>query len=298
MTEEPLLLVPARERSLGAFSVGRVLPAPRRRMVGPFVFLDQIGPMQLPAPVPRDADVRPHPHIGLATVTYLFDGELTHRDSLGVTQVIRPGEVNWMTAGRGITHSERFDGLRAGGGAMAGLQAWVALPQAHEDDAPAFEHYGAGALVDIERPGARIRLIAGRAWGGQSPVRTASPLVYAHLELAPGAQLAIEADSAERALYVVDGAAQIGASRVPARTLAVLPTGAVALRAHAATRAMLLGGEPLGPRYVWWNFVASSRERLIAARDDWAAGRFALPPDDAAEHIPLPDGPGPEAAIG
>jgi redox-sensitive bicupin YhaK (pirin superfamily) len=295
---EPLELLPARRRDLGAFTVGRVLPAPRRRMVGPFVFLDQIGPMTLPAPVPRAADVRPHPHIGLATVTYLFDGELTHRDSLGVTQAIRPGEVNWMTAGRGITHSERFDGLRTTGGAMAGLQAWVALPREHEEDAPTFEHYGRADTVQVNLPGAQVRVIAGRAFGASSPVRTASPLLYAHLELEAGAELALDAEAQERALFIVSGSARVDDQPVPPATLAVLAAGGAVLRAETATRAMLLGGAPLGPRYLWWNFVASSRERLAAARDDWAAGRFALPPDDRDERIPLPDGPGPEAAIG
>jgi redox-sensitive bicupin YhaK (pirin superfamily) len=293
----PLELLPARRRDLGAFTVGRVLPAPRRRMVGPFVFLDQIGPMTLPAPVPRAADVRPHPHIGLATVTYLFDGELTHRDSLGVTQVIRPGEVNWMTAGRGITHSERFDGLRTTGGPMAGLQAWVALPREREEDAPSFEHYGRGEIAEAACPGVRVRVVAGRAFGVASAVRTASPLVYAHLELDAGAALPIDADAQERALFVVAGTASVNGQAVPPATLAVLAGGAV-LEAATATRAMLLGGAPLGPRYLWWNFVASSRERLAAARDDWAAGRFAMPPNDRDERIALPAGPGPEAAIG
>jgi redox-sensitive bicupin YhaK (pirin superfamily) len=298
VTSAALELVPARRREIGAFAVGRVLPAPRRRMVGPFVFLDQIGPMVLPAPVPRAADVRPHPHIGLATVTYLFDGELTHRDSLGVTQVIRPGEVNWMTAGRGITHSERFDGLRAQGGLMAGLQAWVALPREREEDAPSFEHYGRSAIAEATRPGARVRVIAGRAFGVTSPVRTASPLLYAHLELDAGATLPLDADADELAVYVVEGRATFNGQTVPPATLAVLAGSGAVLRAETPTRTMLLGGAPLGPRFLWWNFVASSRERLAAARDDWAADRFPLPLEDRDERIPLPEGSGPEAAIG
>jgi hypothetical protein len=285
------LLIPARERDLGGFSVGRVLPFARRRMVGPFIFFDHLGPLQLPAPVPRNFDVRPHPHIGLATVTYLFEGEITHRDSLCIEQVIRPGEVNWMTAGRGISHSERFDGMRERGGRLHALQAWVALPEAHEEDEPAFEHVGRGQLQEVELPGMRIRVIAGSAFGATSPVRTLSPLVYAHLQLDTGAVLELPAEHAERALYVVEGAVGIGSQEIPVRTMAVLAPGRRSpLQARASSTVMLLGGSPLGERHVWWNFVSSRPARIEQARGDWSQGRIALPPADHEEFIPLPTG--------
>jgi redox-sensitive bicupin YhaK (pirin superfamily) len=283
------LLIPARERDLGGFSVGRVLPFARRRMVGPFIFFDHLGPLQLPAPVPRSFDVRPHPHIGLATVTYLFEGEITHRDSLGIEQVIRPGEVNWMTAGRGISHSERFDGMRERGGRLHALQAWVALPEAHEEDEPAFEHVGRGQLQEVELSGVCIRVIAGSAFGATSPVRTLSPLVYAHLQLDAGAVLELPAEHAERALYVVEGAVGIGSQEIPVRTMAVLAPGSrPQLQARASSTVMLLGGAPLGERHVWWNFVSSRAGRIEQARSDWSEGRIALPPADCDEFIPLP----------
>jgi redox-sensitive bicupin YhaK (pirin superfamily) len=283
-------LLPARERDLGGFRVGRVLPQAQRRQVGPFVFLDHMD-VSLQAPVPRSADVRPHPHIGLATVTYLFEGEMTHRDSLGVVQVIRPGEVNWMTAGRGISHSERFDGLRERGGRMHGLQAWVALPAEHEETEPAFEHVGAERLHVVEAPGLRVRVIAGSLLGAASPVPTLSPLLYAHLELDAGAELSLPADMDERALYVVQGRVELDAAVVEARTLAVLkPTARPQLRACEASTVMLLGGAAVGERFVWWNFVSSRRERIEQAKRDWSGGRIALPPGDDREFIPLPGG--------
>jgi redox-sensitive bicupin YhaK (pirin superfamily) len=282
-------LIPARDHDLGDLRVGRVLPAAARRMVGPFIFLDHLGPLTLPAPVPRTADVRPHPHIGLATVTYLFEGEITHRDSLGVEQVIRPGEVNWMTAGRGISHSERFDGLRATGGPLHGLQAWVALPLEHEEIEPAFEHHGRSQLQMREADGVQIRLIAGAAFGLISPVRVVSPLFYAHLELQDGATFALPADASERAVYAVAGTFTIDGAPVERRTLAVLRTGAMScLVAREACTIILLGGDPVGHRYAWWNFVSSRRERIEQAKEDWSAGRIPLPPADAGEWIPLP----------
>jgi redox-sensitive bicupin YhaK (pirin superfamily) len=284
-------LIAARSHELGDLRVGRVLPAAARRMVGPFIFLDHLGPLRLPAPVPRTADVRPHPHIGLATVTYLFEGEITHRDSLGVEQVIRPGEVNWMTAGRGISHSERFDGLRAIGGPLHGLQAWVALPLEHEETEPAFEHHGRAELQSREADGMQIRLIAGAAFGLTSPVRILSPLFYAHLELKAGATFSLPADASERAVYAVTGTITIDGVPVANRSLAVLRAGAVpSLVAREACTVMLLGGEPVGHRYAWWNFVSSRRERIEQAKQDWSAGRIPLPPADAGEWIPLPDG--------
>jgi redox-sensitive bicupin YhaK (pirin superfamily) len=285
------LVIPALERNLGGLRVGRILPAARRRMVGPFTFLDHLGPLLLEAPIPRSADVRPHPHIGLSTVTYLFEGEMTHRDSLGIEQVIRPGEVNWMTAGRGISHSERFDGMRTRGGALHGLQAWVALPEVHEEDDPSFEHYGRDELQAFELPGVSVCLIAGSAFGATSRVQTRSPLVYAHLEMQAGALLELPADYPERALYVVSGSIGVGGSPVVSKSMIVVRGGATPqLSAREHSTVMLLGGEPVGQRFVWWNFVSSRRERIEQAKGDWSARRIPLPPADAGEWIPLPDG--------
>jgi redox-sensitive bicupin YhaK (pirin superfamily) len=285
------LLIPARSRDLGGFQVGRVLPFPQRRMVGPFIFLDHLGPLELPAPVPRTADVRPHPHIGLSTVTYLIDGEMTHRDSLGVEQVIRPGEVNWMTAGRGISHSERFDGMRERGGRLHGLQAWVALPDGHEEDEPSFEHYAGERLPIVENDGVVARLIAGSAFGAASGVRAHSPLFYAHLDLQAGARVELPSEYAERAAYLVSGSVEVAGRAVDARSMTVFAAGsAPVLQARERSTVMLLGGEPVGLRHVWWNFVSSSKERIEQAKHDWTTGRFALPPSDNFEHISLPDG--------
>ncbi|MGE0829643.1 MAG: pirin family protein [Hyphomonadaceae bacterium] len=288
------MVIEARRRSLGGFDVGRVLPFAARRMVGPFVFFDHMGPLTLPAPVPRETDVRPHPHIGLATVTYLFDGEIMHRDSTGAAQAIRPGEVNWMTAGRGVTHSERFDGMRAKGGAVHGVQAWVALPREQEEAAPAFDHYSADAAPRFEAEGVSGRVIAGEAYGIKSPVKTLSPLFYAHADLLPGARLAAPGGASERAAYIVRGqVACDGQSHGAGRMLIFGAGEAPVLTAETAALVLLIGGEPLGERFLFWNFVASSKERLEAAKADWRAGRFALPPGDDQEFIPLPaDTPG------
>jgi redox-sensitive bicupin YhaK (pirin superfamily) len=285
------LVIPARQRDLGGFHVGRVLPFAGRRMVGPFIFFDHLGPLDLAAPVPRSADVRPHPHIGLSTVTYLFAGEMTHRDSLGIEQVIRPGEINWMTSGRGISHSERFDGMRASGGPLHGLQAWVALPESHEEDMPTFEHYASSQIAGFELPGGRGRLIAGSVFGITSAVRTHSPLFYVHLELQAGARVEVPRGYAERAAYVASGSLQTGGRQYDAKTMLVFPANEFpVLEALTATTVMLLGGEPVGPRHIFWNFVSSRRERIEQAKDDWSSGRFALPPNDHLESIPLPDG--------
>ncbi|HTN48101.1 MAG TPA: pirin family protein [Burkholderiaceae bacterium] len=285
------LAFPARERDLGGFQVGRVLPYAKRRMVGPFIFLDHLGPLQLAAPVPRSADVRPHPHIGLATVTYLFAGELTHRDSLGVEQVIRPGEVNWMTAGRGISHSERFDSMRDSGGPLHGMQAWVALPTDKEEIEPAFEHYGRADIPAIALPGVTGSMIAGSAFGASSSVRTLSPLFYAHLQLQPGARVELPDEYSERGAYVVSGAVEWGGRGYASKTMLVFAGGsAVALTATARSTVMVLGGEPVGPRHIWWNFVSSRKERIEQAKADWSARRIPLPPTDSDELIPLPDG--------
>jgi redox-sensitive bicupin YhaK (pirin superfamily) len=287
----PEMVIPARERDLGGFHVGRVLPHPKRQMVGPFIFFDHLGPLELVAPVPRTADVRPHPHIGLSTITYLFAGELTHRDSLGVEQVIRPGEINWMTAGRGISHSERFDGMRNSGGAVHGLQAWVALPESHEEDAPNFEHYGRDEIPAVEIAAGQGRLIAGTAFGKTSSVRTHSPLFYAHLDLPIGARVEVPGGYPERAAYVVSGAVEWGGQTYGPKTMLVFPVRAApVLTAPVASTVMLLGGEPVGPRHIWWNFVSSRRDRIEQAKVDWAAGRIPLPTADAREWIPLPEG--------
>ncbi|HUA57051.1 MAG TPA: pirin family protein [Candidatus Sulfotelmatobacter sp.] len=282
------IIVP-RSRDIGGFEVRRVLPAAKRRMVGPFVFFDQMGPAGF-APG-AGLDVRPHPHIGLATVTYLFEGEQVHRDTLGTAQTIRPGDVNWMTAGRGIAHSERTDpALRRTGSRLAGIQSWVALPKAHEETEPAFVHHPSASLPLIEADGARVRLIAGALWGARSPLQTFSETLYADIALDADATLEIAADHAERALYPVDGVIALDGETYEAGQLLVLKPGAViTLGAFAPARVMLLGGEPMdGPRHIWWNFVSSSAERIEQAKADWKAGRFPKIPGDDVEFIPLP----------
>jgi len=285
-------LIPARRRDLGGFEVGRVLPAGRRRMVGPFIFFDHIGPAVLAPPLPRTMDVRPHPHIGLATVTYLFDGEITHRDSLGFEQVIRPAEVNWMTAGRGISHSERFEGMRERGGVLHGIQAWVALPTEHEEAEPAFEHYARDSLPLIEDTGWSVRVIAGELLGARSAVRTRSPLTYAHIELAEGARFTVPTFASERAVFVARGAVDVGGQAcAPAQMLVLGPAATPTIVAHEPSTVMLLGGEPIGPRFIWWNFVSSRRERIAQAKSDWNDGRLPRPVGDTDEWIPAPDDP-------
>ncbi|MDO5505908.1 MAG: pirin family protein [Pseudoxanthomonas suwonensis] len=283
------LVIPQRMRDLGAFEVGRVLPFAKRRMVGPYIFFDRMGPKDMAPGLPREADVRPHPHIGLSTITYLFDGEITHRDSLGVEQPIRPGEVNWMTAGRGITHSERFETLREHGGRMDGIQAWVALPDDKEETDPGFWHYPADALPTLDEDGASGRLIAGRLAGVDSPVQVDSPQFYVHWRLRAGARVSLPAEYAERAVYVVGGEVDIDGQRIDEGSMAVLAAGkAVTIAANSDAVVMALGGEPVGPRYIDWNFVSSSKQRLEQARVDWAAGRMKLPDLDNDEFIPLP----------
>jgi redox-sensitive bicupin YhaK (pirin superfamily) len=288
------LVIEARRRDLGGFEVGRVLPFAKRRMVGPFVFFDHMGPVQLAANLPRRVDVRPHPHIGLSTITYLFAGEIVHRDSLGFHQVIRPGEVNWMTAGRGITHSERFETMRERGGFLHGIQAWIALPVADEEVAPAFVHMDSRELPETQRDGVRIKVVAGSAFGFTSPLRTHSPLVYVHLDLQAGARSSAACDYSERAFYVASGRVRIEGQEFGAGQMVVLSRdGHSELTALDASTVMLLGGEPVGPRHIWWNFVSSSHERLERAKADWKAGRFALPQGDDKDFIPLPEDPPP-----
>ncbi len=275
-------------RDIGGFDVRRALPSMQRRMVGPFVFWDEMGLAQF-APG-AGIDVRPHPHIGLATVTYLFSGQIMHRDSLGTVIPIRPGEMNLMTAGRGIVHSERTPpDVRAAGHALHGIQAWVALPRSHEECEPAFAHFDASQLPVLSEGGLTLRLIAGEAQGARSPVTTPMAMIYADAEFTAGASLLFEARYAERAIYTVAGELEIGGERFgPSQLLVLKPGMAVTVRALSAARCMLLGGEPVdGPRHLWWNFVASSRERLEQAKADWAAGRFAAVPGET-EFIPLP----------
>lgn len=283
------LVIEQRRRDLGSFEVGRVLPFAKRRMVGPYIFFDRMGPKELAPGLPREADVRPHPHIGLSTITYLFAGEIMHRDSLGSEQPIQPGEVNWMTAGRGITHSERFERLRREGGLMDGIQAWVALPEAREDGDPGFWHYAADALPEMGENGASGRLIAGQLAGVQSPVAVDSPQFYVHWRLTAGARVALPAEYPERAVYVVRGEVEIDGQRIAPGSMAVLAGGkSVTIAARSDAAVMALGGEPIGPRYIDWNFVSSSKERIAQAREDWSAGRMKLPDLDNGEFIPLP----------
>lgn len=277
------------------FKVRRALPSRDKRMVGPFVFLDQMGPHVFEPG--RGLDVRPHPHINLATVTYLFDGEIMHRDSVGSVQAIRPGEVNWMTAGSGIVHSERTaQEQRAAGSSLAGLQCWVALPRAQEETAPSFAHFGADALPELDGDGARARIIAGSFFGKRSPVPTLSDMFYVDLVLQPGASIAMPAEYSEQAIYIVEGELDLGRDGVfPAGQLLVLkPKTGVTLsaRGNSPARLMLLGGEPMdGPRYLSWNFVSSSSERIEQAREDWRKMAFPSVPGET-EFIPLPESPG------
>jgi len=288
------LVIQQRRRDLGSFEVGRVLPYATRRMVGPYIFFDRIGPKDLQPGLPREADIRPHPHIGLSTITYLFDGEIMHRDSVGSEQAVRPGEVNWMTSGSGITHSERFEHLRREGGRLDGIQAWVALPDEHEDMNPEFWHYDSAALPVFDSDGVVGRLIAGRLSGVASPVRTESPQFYVHWQLRAGARASLPAEYPERSVYVVSGAVDVGGQRIEAGTMAVLKPGkAATLAAIGDAVVMGLGGEPVGPRYIDWNFVSSSKERIDQAREDWVAGRMKLPDLDNGEFIPLPPTTGP-----
>ena len=299
-TAAPLLemVIAPRSRDLGdGFQVRRALPAAQRRMVGPFVFLDQMGPIALPPG--RGLDVPPHPHIGLATVTYLFEGEILHRDSLGTVQPIEPGAVNWMTAGPGIVHSERTGPeTRARGGPLFGIQAWVALPRADEETEPAFAHHPRDSLPVRDSDGARLRLIAGVLGDAVAPVRTFSAMFYADLRLAPGARFALGAEHEERAAYLVAGSlALAGCDKVfAAGQLLVFRPGAeivFAAAQPAPARLMLLGGAALdGPRHIWWNFVSSSRERIERAKADWKEGRFPPVPGES-EFIPLPEQPQP-----
>ncbi len=289
------ILIVSRIRDLGGFKVRRILPASQRQRVGPFIFFDHMGPVEFSKG--QGVDVPPHPHIGLATVTYLFQGSLVHRDSLGYHQVIRPGEVNWMVAGRGVTHSERTaPEVRAQeNSVLAGIQTWVALPSELEECEPGFEHLDSRRLPLIEDRGVQIRLSLGELYRERTPVRTFSPMFYADAKLEAAAKLSLSADYEERAIYVVDGVVELARCRFGAGRMLVLRSGeSISLTAISASRLMLLGGEPLeGPRYIWWNFVASHKAMIEDAKRawqqaDWVNGRFSLPPDDNEEFVALP----------
>lgn len=282
------VIVP-RARDIGSFSVRRALPSIGRKMVGPFIFFDQMGPAEFL--LGQGMDVRPHPHIGLSTVTYLFDGEIMHRDSLGTELAIRPGALNLMSAGRGIVHSERTtEQARAAGSRLYGIQAWAALPRSHEEQAAAFVHHAVEELPVIRDNGMRVRLIMGAAYGEESPASFPWPALYAEAVLAPGAILPLDADHEERAVYVVSGKIDIaGDSFGPGRLLIFRPGDRISILALSNARLMLVGGEPMdGPRHIWWNFVSSSKERIDQAKEAWRQGRFDAVPGES-EFIPLPE---------
>jgi redox-sensitive bicupin YhaK (pirin superfamily) len=289
-------VIESHQRDLGGFTVERVLPQATRRMVGPFVFLDHMGPKAFERGFPRSTDVRPHPHIGLSTVTYLFEGEITHRDSVGSEIDIHPGEVNWMTAGRGITHSERFDRLRQTGGNLHGVQAWVALPIEDEETDPAFAHHGPEDLPTLEEGKLWARLVAGEAFHAKARVKTHSPMFYVHWRLKSGGRAQLNAEYPERAAFIASGEVELDGRTFREGQMLILEAGKPALfTATADAEVMLLGGEPLGPRFIEWNFVSSSRDRIDQAKADWRAGRMKLPDLDHDEFIPLPGDPPPPA---
>ena len=290
------LVIDQKRKDLGGFEVGRVLPYAPRRMVGPFIFFDHMGPADFAPGLPASVDVRPHPHIGLSTVTYLFEGEIMHRDSVGSEQAIRAGEVNWMISGRGITHSERFERGRLTGDRLHGIQAWVALPNEHEETEPAFFHHDSADLPFYENGGLSARLIAGRAFHTEAAVKTHSPMFYVHWELDTGATAELAAEYSERAAYVAVGEVEVeGRTFKQGQMLVFAAGGAIGVKALQPSIVMLLGGEPVGERFIEWNFVSSSRERIAQAKADWRAGRMKLPEHDHADFIPLPPDPAPSA---
>ncbi|MEP9355078.1 pirin family protein [Xanthobacter sp. KR7-65] len=283
------IIVP-RAHDIGGMEVARVLPSVHGQMIGPFIFFDRMGPVRFSAA--QAQDVRPHPHIGLATVTYLFEGSMVHRDSLGSERVIEPGAVNLMTAGRGIVHSERHEAtVKARGGPLFGIQSWIALPKDKEETAPAFLHAGGELLPVVAHTGVTARVILGSAFGSVSPVQLASPATYAEIQLAPGARVPVDATHEDRALFTLEGEVEVDGTAFPPGQMLVIRRGvATSARAVTAARLMLVGGEPLdGPRFIWWNFVASDLDRLNAAKAAWREGRFDLIPMDHDEFIPAPD---------
>lgn len=285
------MIIQARKASIApGMEVRRILPFRLRRMVGPFIFMDHAGPVSVAPENASKMDVLPHPHIGLSTVSYLFGGQVTHRDSLGVEQVIRPGEVNWMTAGKGIAHSERFEDPAAlAGGALEMIQTWVALPEKDEEANPTFENYKPEALPVFTEKGVWMRLIAGNAFGLRNNVKTLSPMFYLHVTLESGATFGLPEGHSERAVYVAKGSVDVsGQTYSPGQMLVFNKNDSPRLRSIEGCTLMLLGGEPLGERFIWWNFVSSRKERIEQAKADWKEGRIILPPNDNEEFIPLP----------
>lgn len=293
-TEKPSgaveLVIENRPRDLGGFSVRRSLPSVRRRLVGPFIFFDHMGPSEF-APG-HGIEVRPHPHIGLATITYLFEGAISHKDSLGSDQVIVPGDVNWMVAGRGIVHSERAPAeQRRDGSRLHGIQTWIALPLEHEETAPVFEHHPSRTIPSVQLPGVELHVIAGTAYGQKAPTNVLWPTLYVAAKLAPEAKLTVDDEHEERAVYVVEGSLDCDGSSYGEGTMLVLrPRADVTVGTQAGARLMMVGGKPIdGERHIFWNFVSSSEARIERAKQDWRAGQFAKVPSDDVEFIPLPD---------
>ena len=285
------IVISSRQANIGpGFAVKRILPYQLRRMVGPFIFMDHGGPVAMPSAAFSNMDVLPHPHIGLSTVSYLFSGEVTHRDSLGVEQVIKPGEVNWMTAGKGIAHSERFEdpAIRAGGN-LEMIQTWVALPEKDEEADPSFRNFSADQLPVFTDKGVWMRLIAGEAFGLKNEVQTTSPLFYLHVVLEQGSRFGIPTGHSERGVYIAKGSVTVNGNLYQEGQLLVFSQGIdpLIIAAEQSTL-MMLGGEHLGERYIWWNFVSSRKERIEQAKEDWKQGRIILPPNDNEEFIPLP----------
>ena len=285
------IVIEARNAAISeTVKVKRILPFRLRRMVGPFIFMDHAGPIADMPSNPSTLDVLPHPHIGLSTVSYVFAGQVTHRDSLGVEQIIRPGEVNWMTAGSGIAHSERFEDPSALAGGLEMIQTWVALPEKDEEAAPSFNNYKPEQLPIFTEKGVWMRLIAGDAYGLRNDVKTNSPLFYLHVVLQQGATFGLPKEHSERGFYIVKGSVEVSGNVYHAGQMLVFTTGEDPLiLAKENTTLMLLGGEPLGERFIWWNFVSSRKERIEQAKEDWKQGRIILPPNDNKEFIPLPD---------
>lgn len=288
----PELVIEARKAALApGMDVRRILPFRLRRMVGPFIFMDHAGPVNVRPDATTNIDVLPHPHIGLSTVSYLFGGQVTHRDSLGVEQVIRPGEVNWMTAGRGIAHSERFEDPAAlAGGELEMIQTWVALPEQDEESLPAFDNYQPEQLPVFTEKGVWMRLIAGDAFGLKNQVKTHSPLFYLHVTLEAGARFGLPNEHSERGIYIAKGSLEVSGRTYSDGQMLVFTDGTdPVIKALTASTLMLLGGEPLGERFIWWNFVSSRKERIEQAKADWKEGRIILPPNDNQEFVPLPE---------
>lgn len=286
------LVIEARKASIGpGLDVRRILPFRLRRMVGPFIFMDHAGPVEATPQSTHSMDVLPHPHIGLSTVSYLFGGQVMHRDSTGAQQIIRPGEVNWMTAGRGISHSERFEDTAAlAGGSLEMIQTWVALPEKDEEANPTFNNYAAEQLPVFTETGVWMRLIAGNAYGLRNEVKTHSPLFYLHVVLNEGARFGLPKEHSERGVYVAKGSIEVNGQTFSTGQMLVFSKGVdPMIVAKENATLMMLGGEPLGQRFIWWNFVSSRRERIEQAKADWKEGRIILPPGDTDEFIPLPE---------